>query len=303
MSASSACVAPARTAETSARSAPSASRTSTKRRNQRFSRAGSASPPAAGRAGSAAACRPSRRRRRRGRGRAPRRARRSSSRGRRFIRQVSMVRPRTQPPPRRATPKSSPTRNASAPLGRLPRARWPPSPAPAGCPARARPAAACAGGSPGRRARRRGRPRSRRPSTSTGNPRRSSANWSKVPPRGEVEAGVVPVAGEDAVADRAAVEREAHVRAAVVDGVHLAALEQQADGVPLDPDDQPALRLELVERGDSDCAGAVSKIAIVEQRRTSTMVQVKWTASYRSETWPGEAASRLRRCASTSAAA
>jgi hypothetical protein len=47
------------------------------------------------------------------------------------------------------------------------------------------------------------------------------------------------------------VERETHVRAAVVDGVHLAALQKQADGVPLDADDHPALRLELRERGDS----------------------------------------------------
>ena len=67
----------------------------------------------------------------------------------------------------------------------------------------------------------------------------------------EVEARVMPVAGEDPVRDRAAVEREAHVRAAVVDGVHLAALEQQAHGVSLDADHHPALRLELLERGGS----------------------------------------------------
>src|SRR5213079_1293503 len=35
------------------------------------------------------------------------------------------------------------------------------------------------------------------------------------PPRAEIEPRVVPVAGEDPVGDRPAVEREAHVRAAV----------------------------------------------------------------------------------------
>ena len=55
----------------------------------------------------------------------------------------------------------------------------------------------------------------------------------------EVEAGVVPVAGEDPVADRAAVQREPHVRAAVVDGVHLVALGEEADRVPVEVDDEP----------------------------------------------------------------
>ena len=64
----------------------------------------------------------------------------------------------------------------------------------------------------------------------------------------EVEARVVPVAGEDPVRDRPAVEREAHVRAAIVDGVHLAAFVQQADRVAFDADDEPALLLEVLQR-------------------------------------------------------
>ena len=67
--------------------------------------------------------------------------------------------------------------------------------------------------------------------------------------RAEVEARVVPVAREDPVADRPAVQREAHVRAAVVDRVDLVALGQQADRVAVQADDQPALRAELLERG------------------------------------------------------
>ena len=45
----------------------------------------------------------------------------------------------------------------------------------------------------------------------------------------EVEASVVPVAGEDPVADRAAMEREAHVRAAVVDRVHVVTVGEEAE--------------------------------------------------------------------------
>ena len=67
----------------------------------------------------------------------------------------------------------------------------------------------------------------------------------------EVEARVVPVAREDPVADRPAVQGEAHVRAAVVDRVHLALVGEQADRVALDADDEPALGLELLERGGS----------------------------------------------------
>ena len=40
---------------------------------------------------------------------------------------------------------------------------------------------------------------------------------------------MVPVAGEDAVRDRAAMEREAHVRAAVVDGVDRVAVREEAE--------------------------------------------------------------------------
>ena len=43
---------------------------------------------------------------------------------------------------------------------------------------------------------------------------------------GEVEPSVVPVAREDPVAQGAAMEREAHVRAAVVDRVDLLALNE-----------------------------------------------------------------------------
>ena len=64
----------------------------------------------------------------------------------------------------------------------------------------------------------------------------------------EVEARVVPVAGEDPVVDRPAVQREAHVRAAVVDGVDRVSLGEQADRVAIEAHDEPPLRAKLVER-------------------------------------------------------
>ena len=49
----------------------------------------------------------------------------------------------------------------------------------------------------------------------------------------EVEFGVVPVAGEDAVADGAAAQGEAHVGAAVVEGVEAALVVDDEDGPSL----------------------------------------------------------------------
>ena len=47
---------------------------------------------------------------------------------------------------------------------------------------------------------------------------------------GQVEAGVMPVAGEDAVVDAAAIEGEAHVGAAVVQGVYAIAVTDEHQG-------------------------------------------------------------------------
>ena len=63
---------------------------------------------------------------------------------------------------------------------------------------------------------------------------------------------MVPVAGQDPVADRAPVEREAHVRAAVVDGMDLVAVREETERVPLDVDDEPPGRPQLGERRGAD---------------------------------------------------
>ena len=175
-----------------------------------------------------------------------------SSRGTRFMKQVSVVRPRNQPPPRRATPKSRPARKTSTParIG-LERARSSPSRATSGMsrssPSRSRLRWCATGSSRGRR------------STSTSSPSSSTGKRrSVVGPLVERAAGrrgrsgVVPVAREDAVADRAAVEREAHVRAAVVDGVDLVAVGEQTDRVPVEVDDEPSRRAQLGERRGAD---------------------------------------------------
>jgi hypothetical protein len=66
--------------------------------------------------------------------------------------------------------------------------------------------------------------------------------------RPKIEAGVVPVAGEDPVADAAAMQREAHVRAAVVDRVHLLPVREETDRVPVEVDDEPPRRSQLRQR-------------------------------------------------------
>ena len=51
-------------------------------------------------------------------------------------------------------------------------------------------------------------------------------------PTGEIEPRIVPVAGQDAVLHAAPVQRESHVRATVVHGVHLAVVVDHRDGMP-----------------------------------------------------------------------
>ena len=68
----------------------------------------------------------------------------------------------------------------------------------------------------------------------------------------ELEAGVVPMARQDPVTDRAAVEREAHVRAAIVDGIDLIPVRKQTERVPLNVDDQPSRRAQLGKRRGAD---------------------------------------------------
>ncbi len=70
------------------------------------------------------------------------------------------------------------------------------------------------------------------------------------PPRGEVEACVVPVAGQKAVLDGPPVERETHVRAAVVHGERLPVSPEHADRLGPDLAGQAALRLQLLDRTD-----------------------------------------------------
>jgi hypothetical protein len=70
----------------------------------------------------------------------------------------------------------------------------------------------------------------------------------------EVEARVVPVAGEDPIADGAAMKREAHVRAAVVDRVHLLAVGEQTHDVAVEMDDLPSGCAQLGERSGADTA-------------------------------------------------
>ena len=63
----------------------------------------------------------------------------------------------------------------------------------------------------------------------------------------EVEAGVVPMTGQNPVLDAAPVEREAHVRATVVEGEDAPAVIDDEDRAMGAMHDDPALRLHLFE--------------------------------------------------------
>ena len=73
--------------------------------------------------------------------------------------------------------------------------------------------------------------------------------------RRKVEARVVPVAGQDAVVDAASIEREPHVRAAVVYGEDPVLVVEERDGVPFDVYDEAFLSLQFLEAGDADVRG------------------------------------------------
>jgi hypothetical protein len=62
----------------------------------------------------------------------------------------------------------------------------------------------------------------------------------------EIEAGVVPVAGQNPVLDAAAFEREAHVRTAIVEGEDAPTVVDDEDRRMVAVHDEPTLRLELL---------------------------------------------------------
>src|SRR5260370_12886659 len=61
----------------------------------------------------------------------------------------------------------------------------------------------------------------------------------------EVEAGVVPMTGQDAVLDAAALERKAHVRATIVEGEDAPAVVDDEDRTMATLHNEPPLRLQL----------------------------------------------------------
>jgi hypothetical protein len=65
----------------------------------------------------------------------------------------------------------------------------------------------------------------------------------------QIEARMMPMTSEDAVLDAAAIERKAHMRAAVVDRVHLFPYDEETDRVLVDVNNQPPSGAQLGERG------------------------------------------------------
>ena len=76
----------------------------------------------------------------------------------------------------------------------------------------------------------------------------------------DVEAGVVPVAGQDAVVERSAVQREAHVRAAVVHGGNAVTVGEHGDGDPVALDQDDPLGAHGLDRAGRHVA------ALIDQR-------------------------------------
>src|SRR5262249_42968159 len=64
----------------------------------------------------------------------------------------------------------------------------------------------------------------------------------------QIETGVVPVAGQDAVVDCAFLQREAHMRATVVEGENPAAIEYNENRAVTATDNSPTRTLERIER-------------------------------------------------------
>src|SRR5262252_766041 len=63
----------------------------------------------------------------------------------------------------------------------------------------------------------------------------------------EIEAGVVPVTGQDSVLEAAAFEREAHVRATIVESEDAPAVVDEKDGTMATVHNEPPFRLQLLK--------------------------------------------------------
>ena len=69
---------------------------------------------------------------------------------------------------------------------------------------------------------------------------------------GQIEPGVMPMAGQDAVFDRPTVEREAHMRAAVVERAETPLLADHEHRPVASPQHHPALGLQLGKRANAN---------------------------------------------------
>jgi hypothetical protein len=60
---------------------------------------------------------------------------------------------------------------------------------------------------------------------------------------GDIEFGMAPIAGEDAVADHATMKRKSHVRTTIVEGVGGSVVHQDEDGAATGGNDFPGNRI------------------------------------------------------------
>ena len=109
--------------------------------------------------------------------------------------------------------------------------------------------------------------------------------------RADVVASVVPVTRENPVGERAALEREAHVRAAVVDSVHAIVVREEADDVTVEVDDEAAGSPELCER----CGSGERALADGHDRTLEPQVWLKSSAGRRAHHRRGRRSERSPR--------
>jgi len=109
-------------------------------------------------------------------------------------------------------------------------------------------------------------------------------------PRGEVEPGVVPQAGEEPLLDLAAVQWEAHMRAAVVDRGRLAVAPKDADGLGPDLAGEDARSGELIDCPDRRALVLLSHVGDLHCRLGEPYLRGQGSAGATTNTaWCGSA--------------
>src|SRR5262249_15822130 len=111
---------------------------------------------------------------------------------------------------------------------------------------------------------------------------------------GQGEAGMMPMACEDAVLHGAAVQREAHVRAAVVHRIDGLAMGKQGQGVSLDGDGQTAGSPPVRHLATADKV-CVTKMPLDHSAGPPNMIRTLWVLTYLCDECPPSVQKKMKR--------